>query len=258
MPAHSSSPTPIPLRQSQRPNHNQFQQERMDLACLYRAAAHEHMHESVANHFSLRVSDSEMLINPRRHFGIMRASDLALVNFTQPCEVPAAVDQTAIGLHAPLYRRLPHVQCALHVHSPYALVLASLVDSTLYPLDQNAASLFGKIVIDKDYGGLALEEEGARCSTALAEPHKRILLLGNHGVLAVGPSLPEAWHYLYYFERAAKNLIMAYQTGKPLRFLSDKVAARVAEQTDADPAFFQFYFESLRELMDSINPDYRD
>ena len=233
-------------------------QQRQDLALMFRVAAREGWVEAVANHFSTRVDGDNMLINPRKLFCLMTASDLALVNYHQPANVPAAVDKTAIGLHAPIYRALPHVNVVLHLHAPYSLVLASLVDSTLYPLDQNAASLYGKVVIDKDYGGLAMDEEGTRCSEALRDPSKKILLLGNHGVLTVGKTLGEAWTNLYYFEKAAQNLIMAYQSHQPLKILSGQVASRVAMETDETAEFQDLYFESLKQLIDREEPDYKN
>ncbi len=235
-----------------------YRAEREDLACLFRVAARENWVEAVANHFSIRVSDQEMLINPRKLFCLMTASDLALVNYHKPVDVPFAVDKTAIGLHAPIYRALPHVQCVLHLHPPFSLALASLQDSTLYPIDQNAASLYGKVVIDKDYGGLAMEEEGARCSEALRDASKKILLLGNHGVLSAGKNLAEAWNNLYYFEKAAQNLILCYQTQKPLQVLSGQVAQRVAMETAAAAEFNDLYFESLKELINREEADYKN
>ena len=43
-----------------------FKQERVDLAAAFRWAARLNMHEAVANHFSLAVSDdgSQFLLNP--------------------------------------------------------------------------------------------------------------------------------------------------------------------------------------------------
>lgn len=236
----------------------QYQQQRQDLAMMFRVAARENWVEAVANHFSMRLDNNNMLVNPRKLFCLMTASDLAVVDYNQPKNVPAAVDKTAIGLHAPIYRNLPHVNVVLHLHTPYSLALASLADSTLYPLDQNAASLYGKVVIDKDYGGLAMDEEGARCSEALRDPSKKILLLGNHGVLSAGKTIGEAWTNLYYFERAAQNLIMAYQTHQPLKILSGQIASRVAHETDETAEFQELYIQSLRQLIDRDEPDYKN
>ena len=233
-------------------------EQRQNLAMIFRVAARENWVEAVANHFSARVDGDNMIINPRKLFCLMTASDLALVNYNQPQNVPMAVDKTAIGLHAPIYRNLPHVHAVIHLHTPYSLVLASLADSTLYPVDQNAASLYGKVVIDKDYGGLAMDEEGDRCSAALRDPTKKILLLGNHGVLSAGKTMAEAWTNLYYFEKAAQNLIMAYQTHQPLKILSGQIASRVAHETDATTEFHDLYFQSLKELITREEPDYKN
>jgi ribulose-5-phosphate 4-epimerase/fuculose-1-phosphate aldolase len=46
----------------------------------------------------------------------------------------------------------------MHVHSNYATVLASLADSKLPPIDQNAVMFFNRYVIDDAYDGLALED----------------------------------------------------------------------------------------------------
>lgn len=244
------------------PKDNQYKNERIKLAAAFRMAAMENMHEAVANHFSLRVNDDEFLINPRRHFALMRASDLELISIKDWRQngfkhIAPKVDKTAIGLHAPIHAALPHARCVMHIHSFYATALGCLEDSMLYPIDQNAATYYGRVVVDKHYGGLALDEEGARCSSALTDPTKCILLLGNHGFLVVAETVEECWNHVYYFERAAKNLMLAYQTGKPLRFLDEKVAGLVARQAVA-PDFYQLFFESMLELLDRQATDYKN
>lgn len=62
-------------------------QLRVDLAAMFRLAAHFDWHESIANHFSAAVSGDgkTFLLNPRwQHFATIRASDLLLLNFDDP------------------------------------------------------------------------------------------------------------------------------------------------------------------------------
>ena len=62
---------------------NSDRQQRIDLAAAFRWAARLNLHESVANHFSLAVSEdgSKFLMNPNgRHFSRIRASDLLLLD----------------------------------------------------------------------------------------------------------------------------------------------------------------------------------
>ena len=63
---------------------------------------------------------------------------------------PDAPDPTAWGLHGSLHRRVPHARCALHVHSKYATVLASLEDSRMPAIDQNTAMFHDRVVIDEE------------------------------------------------------------------------------------------------------------
>ena len=57
------------------------------------------------------------------------------------------------------------------------------------------------------YGGLAFEEEGERCAQLLNDPRKKVLIMGNHGVMIMGDNVAETFNRLYYFERAAKTYI---------------------------------------------------
>jgi N-methylhydantoinase A len=56
-----------------------------------------------------------------------------------------------------------------------------------------------RIVVDDHYGGMAFDEEGARCATLLADPKTTTMIMGNHGVLVVGRTVAETFNRLYYF-----------------------------------------------------------
>ena len=126
--------------------------QRVDLAAALRWTARLDMHEAVANHFSLAVNGdgTKFLINPNMmHFSRVKASDLLEVDANDPetMKRPDAPDPTAWGLHGSLHRLVPHARCAMHVHSRYATVLASLADSRLPAVDQNSAMFHGLSLI---------------------------------------------------------------------------------------------------------------
>lgn len=138
-------------------------QPRIDLAAAFRWAARLNLHEGVVNHFSLAIDDSgtRFLMNPnQRHFARIRASDLIEIDANDPETLvgPDAPDITAWGLHGGIHRHCRYAWCVMHVHSNYATVLASLADSKLPPIDQNAVMVFNRYVIDDAYDGLALED----------------------------------------------------------------------------------------------------
>ncbi len=234
--------------------------ERSDLAAAFRWAARLGMHEAVANHFSLALSDdgAQFLINPYgRHFSRMRASDLLLLDSAeQPEGLGERVDPTAWCIHGAMHRNVPQARCILHVHSKYATVLASLKDSTLPPIDQNSMRFNGRVAIDDGFDGMGLEEEAERLSHCIG--NKSILMMGNHGVMVVGESVAKAFDELYYFERACETVVTAYMTGRELRIASPEVAAKTAEQWQDYPGLAEKHFAALLAILDEEEPGFRD
>ncbi|MEM1197811.1 MAG: class II aldolase and adducin N-terminal domain-containing protein [Pseudomonadota bacterium] len=240
-----------------------FPEERVDLACAFRWTARLNLHEGVANHFSLAVNDdgTQFLMNRnQQHFSRIKASDLLLLdaNDAATMEHPDAPDPTAWGLHGSVHRRCSHARCVIHVHSIYATVLASLADSTLPPIDQNTAIFFNRTVVDEDYNGLAFEEEGERCAAMLTDPSKKVMIMGNHGVLVIGSTVADAFNRMYYFERAAETYIKALWTQKTLRVLSDEVAEKTAREIESYPDQGKMHFSELRTILDDEEPAYRN
>ena len=243
-----------------KPNMDHWQ-DRVDLAAAFRWTVRLNMHEAVANHFSLSVNvdGSQFLMNPNQvHFARIRASDLLMIDANDPetLSKPDAPDPTAWGLHGGLHRHCPHARCAMHVHSVYATVLACLKDPKLPPLDQTCAMFFDRVAVDTDYGGLAFEEEGARCAQLLSDPKKKVLVMGNHGIMVIGDTVAETFNRLYYFERAAQTYILALQTGQPLNILSDAIAEKTAQEQENYPDQDTRHLEEIKALLDAEGSDY--
>ena len=236
-------------------------QARVDMAAAFRWTARLNMHEAVANHFSLAVDEdgSKFLMNPNQvHFSRIKASDLLLLDANDPktMERPDAPDPTAWGLHGSIHRLCPHARCVMHVHSIHATVLACLADSTLPPIDQNTATFYGRHVVDGDFGGLAFEDEGARCAGMLNDPKIKVMIMGNHGVLVIGSDAADTFNRLYYFERAAETYIRALQTGQPLRVLSAEIAEKTAQELDDYPDQAERHLAELKAILDDEGSTY--
>lgn len=236
-------------------------ERRRELAAAFRWAARLGFHEGVANHFSLAVSDDgkQFLINPfARHFARLRARDLLLLNAeTSATEVEARrVDPTAWCIHAPIHRLLPQARCILHTHMKYATVMSCLKDANLLPIDQNTMRFYDKVAVDVDFEGMAMTEgEGERLAGVLGD--KTVLLMGNHGVMVVGPSVAQAFDDLYYFEKACETLVSAYMTGKELRVLPPEVARRTAAEWSTFADMADHHLAELMAILDGEEPDYR-
>ncbi len=236
---------------------------RIELAAAFRWAARLGFHESIANHFSVALSDNgrQFLLNPvGKHFSRLRASDLLRLDVDQPDSYtgPQAPDPTAWHLHAELHQRLPQARCILHTHMRYATALACLQDFEFLMLDQNACRFYQRISYDRDYAGMALEAaEGARVA-ALLSNGKSVLFMGNHGVMVVGSSVAQAFDELYYLEKAAELQVLALSTGRPLSLIPDQVAEITCAQWQAYPTrFSELHLNELMAILDAEEPSYK-
>ena len=239
---------------------NDFRAERLDLAAAFRFTARLNMHEAVANHFSLAVnkSGSKFLLNPiGKHFSEISASDLILIdaNDKNTMSQPNAPDPTAWAIHSALHRNNPQARCILHVHPQYATILSSLDDKEMKPIDQNTMRFYDRVSIDRDFSGMGLGKEAERLSTLLGD--NPVLMMGNHGVFTAARTVASAFDELYYFERSCQTLIGAYQTGKKIHVVSDKVAKKTAQQwIDYDAS--DLHFAALKRILDKEEPDYKN
>ena len=240
----------------------EYYEQRVELAAAFRWFARLGMAESVANHFSVAVSadGTRFLVNPcRRHFSQITASQLLLLDATDSATLsqPDAPDPTAWYLHAGLHSLVPHARCIMHLHCKYATALGCLQDSTLYPIDINAARFFGRVAVDAEFSGMALSQDEAARQAQLLSAGKSVLLMANHGVLVVGNSIAQAFDELYYFERAAEMLLTCYASGKALRLMSDPVAELTKRQWLEYTGFATDHLNAVKEILDREEPDYR-
>jgi len=235
---------------------------RVDLAAAFRLAARFDWHESVGNHFSAAVSDDgrQFLMNPKwRHFASIRASDLLLLDADDPTVMagPDAPDASAWTIHGALHRARPDIRVVLHCHPPHATALAALEDPALPPVDMNSARFFGDLAIDPDCGGIADDAaEGDRIAAALGDGST--LLMANHGLTCTGETVAQAFEQLYFFEKAARTVLLARGSGGKLAVMSDAVARRTAEGWKAYAGMAEAHFGHLKSVLDREEPDYRD
>ncbi len=234
------------------------QQGCVDLAAAFRWTARLNMHEGISNHFSYVVADDPctFLVNPYgKHFSKMRASDLIAVDATDRAELDRDdVDQTAWSIHGAIHRAVPEARCIMHVHSKYATALASLRDKTLPAIDQNTARFFERVAIDERYDGMGVGDEAKRLATEL--DGKPIVLMGNHGFMAIAPTVAQAFDEMYFFERSAETYITALSAGRELHVLSDEVARKTARQWEYYVSSADRHLAALKEILDEEEPEY--
>lgn len=236
-------------------------QARVDLAAAFRWTARLGHNEGVANHFSLAIDEagSRFLLNPNgRHFSRIRASELLEIDSgdADTSRRPDAPDPSAWAIHGAMHRSRPDARCVLHLHPKHSTVLASLEDSSIPPIDQNTMRFYNRVACDDGFDGMGLGDEAERLPGTLGD--KRILVMGNHGIMVVADSVAQAFDDLYYFERACETLVTAYSTGKPLRVVSHEVAEKTARQWENYTGAAELHFGEIKRILDEEEPDYRD
>ena len=85
---------------------------------------------------------------------------------------------------------------------------------------------------------------------------KRILFLANHGVVVVGDTVAQAFDDFYYLERAAQVQILAMQTGRALKVMSDEMARMTHDQFSGFTANAGLHFDALKSMLDEEEPSY--
>lgn len=225
---------------------------RDDLALALRAAAHHGLGEGVCNHFSvaLPLRPDWFLLNPRGlHWSEVHGHDIVLVD-AQGRRLAGSheIEPTAMFIHAAVHR-IAGKACVMHTHMPYATALTLTDLRGLDPnLSQNAMRFHGRVAVDADYNGLALDAgEGERIARAMQGAD--VVFLGNHGVIVCGEQVSHAFDDLYYLERACQAQVLALSTGRPLQPVQPELAARVAAQTMGERLQSELFFESLRRMV---------
>ena len=87
---------------------------------------------------------------------------------------------------------------------------------------------------------------------------KNVLFMGNHGVLAIGATVAEAFDELYYLERACAVQILALSTGREPALIPDEIAAKTCGHWFSYPSeFSKLHFDALKEILDEEEPSYK-
>ncbi len=235
---------------------------RVELAAMYRLAALHGWDDAVFTHISARLPgpDHHFLINPYGlFFGEITASSLVKVDLEGRIVVPSdyQVNPAGFTIHSAIHMARPDARFVIHLHAD-AGVSVSAQAAGLLPLSQHALIVLPSLSYH-DYEGIALNlDERERLVADLGD--KSLMMLRNHGTLAVGANAAEAWLNIYYLEKACTQQIGALSAGRDGVLLAPEEAqATVARQVSrgrgksADLAWPGF----LR-LLDRTLPGYAD
>jgi ribulose-5-phosphate 4-epimerase/fuculose-1-phosphate aldolase len=204
---------------------------RVDLAACYRLMAWHHWDDLIFTHISARVpgTHDEFLINPYGlTFDEITASSLVKVGLDgEPVSpTPYPVNPAGFTIHSAIHEVRHDAACVIHIHTPDGTAVAS-VEGGLQPINQTAQSVVFDLAYH-DYEGIALDhDERPRLQKDLG--NRNLMLLRNHGTLAVGRSIAEAYMRIYFLERACTMQVRTAALGKAIY----PVEASVVDKNEA-------------------------
>jgi ribulose-5-phosphate 4-epimerase/fuculose-1-phosphate aldolase len=206
-------------------------QLRCDLAACYRLVAMYGWSDLIFTHISARVPGSEhhFLINP---YGMMfdeiTASSLIKVDQdgNKLSESPLPVNRAGFVIHSAIHAVRDDAQCVIHTHTRAGVGVSAQRDGVL-PISQQSMFVLASLAYH-DYEGVALHDaEKPRLQADLGTAN--FLMLRNHGLLTVGPSIADAFLSMYTFENACQIQIAAQAGAGEPRMIAPEILSGTTE-----------------------------
>ena len=246
------------------------QRLRQELAACYRLIAHFRMSDLIFTHISLRLPGPEhhFLINP---YGLLfdeiTASSLVKIDLQgRPVEPsPHPVNPAGFVIHSAIHAAREDAHCVLHTHTRAGCAVAAL-ECGLLPVNQMSMEFYGRVAYHA-YEGIALDmDEQQRLVADLGD--KPVMILRNHGLLATGGSVAEAFLRMYYLEKACEIQLAAQSAGQVI-LPPAEVCAHTERQFNAparglkqgeltDPDALQLAWAALLRMLERVAPGYQD
>lgn len=208
---------------------------RIELAAAFRLIALFGWDDHVATHMSCRLDDGSFLLNP---FGLM------FEEITAGCFLRMGLDGTVIenpggwslnpaafNIHAGMLAARPDAMSVVHLHSRDGVAVSALKEGLL-PLSQNALNIWADVACH-EYEGVANEEdERARLAADIGAKH--LMLLRNHGTLALGRSIAAAFYRIYTLEWACTAQVRTLAMGREITLPSQGVIGSMMQVQNPD------------------------
>ena len=254
---------------------------RVQLAACYRVFAMLGWVEMIYNHITLRLPDSvtggqamggaskgpEFLINPfGLHYSEVTASNLLKIDLAgnklevKGHESPWPVNPAGFTVHAAIHAGLPDAHCIMHTHTTSGVAVACL-EGGLQQTNFYTAQLHNMVAYH-DFEGITIHaEEGPRLLASMG--NRQAVILRNHGLLAWGKTLPQAFAILWTLQRACDIQLATFSMGA-MGGRAIPVSADIATKCTRDALQYpdkgggEDMFNALVRQVDRIDSSYRE
>jgi ribulose-5-phosphate 4-epimerase/fuculose-1-phosphate aldolase len=206
---------------------------RVELAACYRLVDAYGMTDLTYNHITARVPGSEhhILINL---YGLLykeiTASSLVKIDLDGEIvwkpDTDYGVNRAGYVIHGAIHRARKDVTCVIHTHTRAGMAVAAM-KCGLLPLSQTSIRFAGHIGYH-DYEGPALELAERSRLVANLGAHDA-MVLRNHGLLACGATIPQAFNTMYQLEMACRAQVDAMAARTELVIPEESVLEKTAQ-----------------------------
>ncbi len=232
-------------------------QARVDLAACYRLVAHYRMTDGTATHISAAVpgEPGAFLINPHGMlFDEVTASSLVKIDLDGNVLLDTGwpVNKAGFVIHSAIHAGREDINCVIHTHTRSGIAVSAMKCGMLM-ISQHALRFYNRIGYH-DFEGIACELDERQRLVRDLGPHKA-LILRNHGLIACGETVAEAFSVIMYLERICESQVAAMAAGAELVFPSPEICERTARQYDTELNPMQGW-TAHRRLLDRLDPSY--
>lgn len=126
--------------------------------------------------------------------------------------------------HRDIYRTRADVRAIVHAHAPYATAL-SMLRKNLPAAHYMIAAFNTHQIICTDYAPYGTAELSALAVAGLGNAHG--VLLGSHGMIAVGETLERAMWRAHELETLVRQYMLACQIGEPVILPKEEIDALI-------------------------------
>ena len=177
-------------------------------------AFREGLFSGTSGNMSCRIAPDEMLITPTSvRYDVLRAQDIVRMKFDGTVLEGALQPSSEWRMHTAVYEAYGETNAVFHTHSPYATAFAVVRQSIPAVLIESCVFLGGDVRC-ADYAAPGTEAVGTNAIPALRD--RGGCTLANHGVLAVGKDLAQAYLRAEYIEDVARIYTYAKSIGTPV------------------------------------------
>ena len=178
------------------------------------AAFRAGLFSGTSGNMSCRAAEDEMLITPTSvRYDVLRAEDIVRMKLDGTVLEGDLPPSSEWRLHAAVYKAYDRTNAVFHTHSPYATAFAAVREPIPAVLIESCIFLGGEIRCAA-YAAPGTERVGENAIPVLRG--RGGCTLANHGVLAVGEDLAQAYLRAEYIEDAAKVCAIARSLGTPV------------------------------------------